>query len=253
MKTIATLLDERLVVLDADVETAEDCIRLMAGLFEKYGYVKPGYGDAVAEREKGFPTGLPGKGINLAIPHTNNALVNKPAVGVIIPRKPVEFAMMGQKDTKLSCEVVLPLVVQDSKRRPARHPGVPGEAVPHGGRHLPPPAPHPRDQEQHRPGAAGLDEAHRLPDQHLPGRRTGQGRPGGGPAEQDHRRRGPGRDEPVPAGDPLLELDNLTMTPHTAGNVVDALPKSPLLLARVILDYWATGKSDMVVNLRNLK
>ena len=119
MKTIATLLDERLVVLDADVETAEDCIRLMAGLFEKYGYVKPGYGDAVAEREKGFPTGLPGKGINLAIPHTNNALVNKPAVGVIIPRKPVEFAMMGQKDTKLSCEVVLPLVVQDSKRQVA--------------------------------------------------------------------------------------------------------------------------------------
>ena len=45
MKTIATLLDERLVVLDADVETAEDCIRLMAGLFEKYGYVKhqPGH------------------------------------------------------------------------------------------------------------------------------------------------------------------------------------------------------------------
>ncbi|MGI5928712.1 PTS sugar transporter subunit IIA [uncultured Pseudoflavonifractor sp.] len=119
MKTIATLLDERLVVLDADVETAEDCIRLMAGLFEKYGYVKPGYGDAVAEREKGFPTGLPGKGINLAIPHTNNALVNKPAVGVIIPRKPVEFAMMGQKDTKLSCEVIMPLVVQDSKRQVA--------------------------------------------------------------------------------------------------------------------------------------
>lgn len=60
-------------------------------------------------------------------------------------------------------------------------------------------------------------------------------------------------DEPVPAGDPLLELDNLTMTPHTAGNVVDALPKSPLLLARVILDYWATGKSDMVVNQRGLQ
>ena len=60
-------------------------------------------------------------------------------------------------------------------------------------------------------------------------------------------------DEPVPAGDPLLELDNLTMTPHTAGNVVDALPKSPLLLAKVIQDYWATGKSDMVVNLRSLK
>ena len=60
-------------------------------------------------------------------------------------------------------------------------------------------------------------------------------------------------EEPIPAGDPLLELDNLTMTPHNAGNVVDALPKSPLLLARTIKAFWATGKSDMVVNLRSIK
>lgn len=59
-------------------------------------------------------------------------------------------------------------------------------------------------------------------------------------------------EEPVPADDALLKLDNLTMTPHTAGNVVDALPKSPLLLAKVILEYWQTGKSEMVVNLRQL-
>ena len=117
METIGTLLDERLVVLDADVSSAEDCIRLMAGLFEQYGYVQPGYGDAVAAREKEYPTGLPGKGINLAIPHTNNQLVNAPAVGVIIPRRPVEFAMMGMKEKKLSCEVVIPLVVQDTKRQ----------------------------------------------------------------------------------------------------------------------------------------
>ena len=117
METIGTLLDERLVVLDADVSSAEECIRLMAGLFEQYGYVLPGYGDAVAAREKEYPTGLPGKGINLAIPHTNNQLVNAPAVGVIIPRRPVEFAMMGMKEKKLSCEVVIPLVVQDTKRQ----------------------------------------------------------------------------------------------------------------------------------------
>ncbi len=59
-------------------------------------------------------------------------------------------------------------------------------------------------------------------------------------------------EEPVPAGDPLLKLDNLTMTPHNAGNVVDALPKSPLLLVKTIIQYWETGKSDMVVNLKNL-
>ena len=114
---MSTLLDERLIVLDADVHSAEDCIRLMATRFEEYGYVKPGYGDAVIERERNLPTGLPGKGINLAIPHTNNALVIKPAVGVIIPRQPVEFRMMGMKETKLTCEVILPLVVRDSKQQ----------------------------------------------------------------------------------------------------------------------------------------
>ena len=50
----------------------------------------------------------------------------------------------------------------------------------------------------------------------------------------------------------LLTLDNLTMTPHNAGNVVDALPKSPLLLAKKITEFWETKKSDMVVNLRNI-
>ncbi len=116
-KSMGTLLDERLVILDADVNTAEECIRLMANLFETYGYVKPGYGDAVVLREAEYPTGLPGKNLNLAIPHTNNLLVNRPAVGVIIPRRPVRFAMMGMKENLLDCSVVIPLVVQDSKRQ----------------------------------------------------------------------------------------------------------------------------------------
>ena len=111
------LLDERLITLNADVDTAEDCIRLAAGLFEEYGYVKPGYGDAVVEREAVYPTGLPGKGINIAIPHTNNTLVNKPAVGVIVPNKPVKFSMMGMKDNVLDCEIILPLVVKDSHQQ----------------------------------------------------------------------------------------------------------------------------------------
>ena len=33
--------------------------------------------------------------------------------------------------------------------------------------------------------------------------------------------------EPLDKDDPLLKLDNITLTPHNAGNVVDALPKSP--------------------------
>lgn len=55
-------------------------------------------------------------------------------------------------------------------------------------------------------------------------------------------------DEPLDKNDPLLKLDNITLTPHNAGNVVDALPKSPNLLVTTINAYWKNGTSDMVVN-----
>ncbi|MEY8508267.1 2-hydroxyacid dehydrogenase [Lachnospiraceae bacterium 42-17] len=55
-------------------------------------------------------------------------------------------------------------------------------------------------------------------------------------------------DEPLLPDDPLLKLDNITMTSHMAGNVVDALPKSPFLLVKTINQYLKTGKSDMLVN-----
>ena len=79
------LLDEELVILDADVRTAEECIRLAGEAFLQKGYVKEPYIQAVVERERVYPTGLPGKGIAIAIPHTNNTYVNKPAIGVVIP------------------------------------------------------------------------------------------------------------------------------------------------------------------------
>lgn len=58
--------------------------------------------------------------------------------------------------------------------------------------------------------------------------------------------------EPLDKDDPILKLDNITLTPHNAGNVVDALPKSPRLLVGTINDFWKTKKSDMVVNLKQI-
>jgi D-3-phosphoglycerate dehydrogenase len=59
--------------------------------------------------------------------------------------------------------------------------------------------------------------------------------------------------EPLPEDDVLLTLDNITLTPHNAGNVVDELPKSPRLLIKTINQYLADGKSDMVVNQYRIK
>ena len=111
---MSKLLDERLVFIDADVKTSEEAIRLMAGRLQECGYVNEGYADMVIAREKVFPTGLPGRAMSIAIPHTDPTLVNKPAIGVIVPKESVEFSMMGEPEHKLDVKLIMPLVIKDS-------------------------------------------------------------------------------------------------------------------------------------------
>lgn len=54
-------------------------------------------------------------------------------------------------------------------------------------------------------------------------------------------------EEPLPDNSRFAELDNITFTPHEAGNTIEALANSPYLLAYIINDYFKTGKSDMLL------
>lgn len=56
-------------------------------------------------------------------------------------------------------------------------------------------------------------------------------------------------EEPVSVKDPLLNLDNLLITSHIAGDTVDAIARSPYLLRDVMNDYLRKGMSDMLVRL----
>ncbi|MHC5375650.1 2-hydroxyacid dehydrogenase [Enterococcus sp. LJL120] len=53
--------------------------------------------------------------------------------------------------------------------------------------------------------------------------------------------------EPIPPGDPLLDLENVTLTPHIAGATMDAIPNSPFLLKKVVNEYLEHGFSDMLI------
>lgn len=57
--------------------------------------------------------------------------------------------------------------------------------------------------------------------------------------------------EPIEPGDQLLQLDNITLTSHIAGDTVDAIPRSPYLLRDVLNEYLKTNYSDMLVNLHS--
>lgn len=60
-------------------------------------------------------------------------------------------------------------------------------------------------------------------------------------------------EEPLPPNDKFLELDNVTLTTHLAGDTVDSIPNSPFLLADAIKDLMEKGITDMIVNKDKIK
>lgn len=55
-------------------------------------------------------------------------------------------------------------------------------------------------------------------------------------------------EEPIPAGHPILKLDNVTLTAHIAGDTIDAIPKAPKLLVNEMNEFFNNGKLDMIIN-----
>lgn len=54
-------------------------------------------------------------------------------------------------------------------------------------------------------------------------------------------------EEPLQLDDPLLKLDNLVITSHIAGDTVDAIPKSPFLLAKKVHEYLKKGENEFLL------
>lgn len=107
------ILYEELINFDVDVNNYEEAIRYNSNILINYGFVKEGYAEMVIEREKEFSTGLISTGRGIAIPHTNPTLVNKQAVCVLIPKKPIDFIMMGTTDQIVKADVIFPLVIKE--------------------------------------------------------------------------------------------------------------------------------------------
>ena len=59
--------------------------------------------------------------------------------------------------------------------------------------------------------------------------------------------------EPIPTDHPLLNLENVTLTSHIAGDTIDAIPKAPKLLVNEIIEFLNHEKNDMVVNYNHIK
>ena len=85
----------------------------MADVLCETGYVKESYKQAVKDREKVFPTGLPFEAYGVAIPHTDIEHVNKKCVMLALLEKPVEFVIMATDDDVCEVEAAFMLALME--------------------------------------------------------------------------------------------------------------------------------------------
>jgi len=107
------LLDERLVLLRPAVRDRDELLAAMAERLRTCGAVREGFFEALMEREKQFPTGLPTEGVGIAIPHADAEFVAAPAVCVAVLADAVPFRRMDNPAECIGAHVVLMLALNN--------------------------------------------------------------------------------------------------------------------------------------------
>ena len=103
------VLDEKNIILDCDAQDWEQVIRIAGARLRENGYIDDAYIEAIIEREKEYPTGLPTDDVITALPHANSGAVYKTGVCVVRLAHPVDFRNMGDPEETLPVEMAFVL------------------------------------------------------------------------------------------------------------------------------------------------
>jgi PTS system galactitol-specific IIA component len=107
------LLDEDLIFFDVEANNWQEIFKYLSDYLLKKGYVKESFYNALVEREKLFPTGLPTDGIKVAIPHADPIHVVRNCIVVALLKKPVLFREMGKLEGEIKCDIVFMLAIKN--------------------------------------------------------------------------------------------------------------------------------------------
>lgn len=113
VSSITTLFDPKIILFDVEADDSTDLLRKLSARLLEEGYVKESFAEAVIEREKIYPTGLPTPGVMVALPHTKPEHVIKPGILVANLKKSVLFKEMGSGINDIATELVFMLAVND--------------------------------------------------------------------------------------------------------------------------------------------
>jgi len=103
--SLVTIIEEQL--------TKEEIVRRVSAPLLAAGLVKESYTNALLEREKSFPTGLPTEGIGVAIPHTDCEHVNMAAMAIGILRHPIQFQNMVDPEQGIDVRILFMLAIDE--------------------------------------------------------------------------------------------------------------------------------------------
>lgn len=109
-------IKEDLIFQNLIFTCSEEVLQYLATKLYEKDLVVEDYMEAVVEREKIYPTGLPAK-VNVAIPHTDSEYVKETSIAIGVLDNPVEFISMEDPNVKLEVSLVIMLAIKDSNNQ----------------------------------------------------------------------------------------------------------------------------------------
>ncbi len=112
--TPEVVVSPRLIMVRMKASSAEEVIRHLAARLEEEGFVRPSFVEAVLERERTNPTGLPLAGdLHVAIPHADVEHVIVPALAIATLERPVAFRNMANPEEIVWTSVVIVMALNE--------------------------------------------------------------------------------------------------------------------------------------------
>lgn len=112
---VEDILKEDCIIENLKAATKEEAITAMGRALFSKGYVKDSFLEAILERERLYPSGLPMEGHKIAIPHTDAEHVNQSVILFARLDRPVEFSSMGEPDEKMQVRLISMFALKEKK------------------------------------------------------------------------------------------------------------------------------------------
>lgn len=111
-----SLIDVDRIQVNCVVNDQFDAIALAAKPLLAQGCITEDFVEAVVERERTYPTGLPTK-IGVALPHTEAKYVLKESISIVTLKNTIVFAGMGNPKESIPVQIVFLLAINDPEKQ----------------------------------------------------------------------------------------------------------------------------------------